>query len=61
MNNHERTVRPKIINVNSNKPLFYPCDVKISKCSGSCNNIKDPYPKLCVPDVSKNINLKVLI
>ena len=23
------------------------------------HNINDPYPKLCVPDVSKNINVKV--
>ena len=59
MNNQERKVRSKIINVDSNEPSFYLCNVKISKCSGSCNNIKNPYPKLCVPDVSKNINLKV--
>ena len=39
---------------------MYPYNVKISKCSGSCNNINDPYAKLCVPDVVKNINLKVL-
>ena len=24
-----------------------------------CNNINDPYAKLCVPDVIKNINVKV--
>ena len=34
-------------------------NVKISKCSGSCNNINDPYAKLCVSDVAKNINVKV--
>ena len=27
--------------------------------SGSCNNINDPYAKVCVPDVFKNINVKV--
>ena len=43
----------------SNEPSFYPYSVKISKCSGSCNNINDPYAKLCVPDVSKNMNIKV--
>ena len=31
----------------------------MSKCSGSCNNINNPYAKLCVPDVVKNIYLKV--
>ena len=26
----------------------------INKCSGSGNNINDPYAKLCIPDVVKN-------
>ena len=31
------------MNVNSNEPVFFPCSIKTSKCSGSCNNINDPY------------------
>ena len=27
-----------------------------SKCCCSCNNINDPFAKLCVPDVVKNLN-----
>ena len=50
MNNQECKVRPEIVNVNSNEPLFYPFNIKTSKCSGSCNNINDSYAKLCVPD-----------
>ena len=53
MNNQECKVRPEIININSNEASFYPHSVKISKCSGSCNNFNDTYAKLCVPDVSK--------
>ena len=59
MNNQECKVRTKIININSNEHLFYPYSVKTSKCSGSCNNINGLYAKLCVPDVVKNINIKV--
>ena len=59
INNQECKVRPEIITINSNEPSFYPYSVKISECSGSCNNINDPYEKLCVPDVSKNMNVKV--
>ena len=59
MSNQECKVRPELININSNEPLFYPYSVKITKCSGSCNNINDPYAKICIPDVVKNINLKV--
>ena len=58
MNNQKFKVRPEIVNVNSNEPLFYCFSIKISKCSGSCNNIDDPYAKLCVPNVVKNLNIK---
>ena len=51
--------RPEIANVNSNESEFYPLSIKTSKCSGSCNNINDPYAKMCVPDVVKNLNVKV--
>ena len=39
--------------------MSYPFSIKVNKCSGSCNTINVPYAKLCVPDVAKNINLKV--
>ena len=59
MNSQECKVRSEIVNVNSNDPLFYPYSIRKSKCSGSCNNINDPYAKLCVPDIVKNLDVKV--
>ena len=59
MKNQECKVKPKIINVNSNEPVFYPFSIKTSKCSGSYNNINDPYAKICVPDIIKKLNIKV--
>ena len=59
MSNQECRVRPEIININSNEPSFYPYSVKISKSSGSCNNLNDPSSKWCVPDVVKITNVKV--
>ena len=59
MNHQACKVRPEIINVNSNEPLFYPFIIKASKCGGSCNNINDPQAKICVPDVVKDLNVKV--
>ena len=50
---------PQIINVNSDEPVFFPFSIKTSKCSGSCNNINDPYAKICVPYVVKNLNIKM--
>ena len=59
MNNQECKIRSKIINVNTNEPMFYPYSITINKCKGSCNTINDPYAKLCIPDTIKNINVKV--
>ena len=59
MNNQECKVRPQIVNGNGDDPVFFPYCVKTSKCSGSCNNINNPCAKLCVPDVAKNLNVKV--
>ena len=49
MNNQEIKARPEIINVNSNNS---------GKCSGNSNNINDPYAKICVPDVVKDLNVR---
>ena len=59
MKSQECKVRKEIININSNKPVFYPFSIKTSKCSGSCNNINDPYAKICVSDAVKDLNVKV--
>ena len=40
--------------------FFFRSSVKTSKCSGSCNNINDPYEKLCVLDIVKNLNVRAL-
>ena len=59
MNNQECRIRPEIIHVDSNEPLFYPYSIEENKCSGSCSNINDSYANLCVPHVVKKINVKV--
>ena len=59
MNNQEYKVRPQIVNVNGDNPVFFIFSIKTSNCSSSCNNINNPLAKLCVPDVAKNLNVKV--
>ena len=60
MNNQECKVRLQIVNFNGDDPAFFPFSTIItSKCSGSCNNINNPYAKLCDPDVVKNLNAKL--
>ena len=43
MTNQACKVRPEIVNINSIEPVFCPFSIKTSKCSGSSNNINDPY------------------
>ena len=53
--------RPKILDVNVGvgEALFYPYNVLINKCSGSCNTLDNPIAKLCVPNVIKGANMQV--
>ena len=59
MNNQECKVKSNIVNVNGDDPMFFPYSVKRSKCSGSCNNFNNSLAELCVPDVVRNLNVKV--
>ena len=59
MKNQECKTRPQVVNVNRNNLIFYPFSIKTSKCSGNCNNINNPYAKICVPNVIKDLNVKV--
>ena len=59
INNQECKVRSQIVNVNSEESTLFPFSIKTSKCSGSFNNIDNPYAKLRVPGVVKNLNVKI--
>ena len=59
MSNQSCKARPEIINISTNNPVFYPFSIKTSKCSDNCNNINDPYAKIRVPDVVKDLNVEM--
>ena len=59
--NRECMPRPKILNINEGigEALFYPYNVLVNKCSGSCDTLDNPMSKICVPKFIKNVNMKV--
>ena len=57
--NRQECRKTEIVNDDSDEPVFFPVSIKTSRCSGTCNNVNDPYTKLCVTDVVKNLNPKV--
>ena len=53
--------RPKILDVNEGvgEALFYPYNVLVIKCSGSCDTINNHMAKLCVLGIVKRVNMQV--
>ena len=40
---YKHDLRPTLINIHSNEPLYYQFTVSVCKCGGSCNTIDDSY------------------
>ena len=56
MKNQECKARKVIVN---NEYMTYPYSIKVNGCNGNCNNISNPYSRLCVPDIVKKVTLKI--
>ena len=46
INNQECKVRLHLVNFDGDESVFFPFSIKLSKCSGTYNNINNPYAKL---------------
>ena len=42
-----------------NDYMTFPYKIGVNRCVGSCNDINNPYFKVCSPDIIKNISFKV--
>ena len=56
MKNQECKTREVIIN---NDYMLYSFGIKVDRCNRNCNNINNPYSRVCVPNVVINITAKV--
>ena len=39
--------------------MAFPYKIEIDRCVGSCNNISNPHSKVCIPDIVKNVIVKM--
>ena len=39
--------------------MTYPYSIKVNRCNGNCNNITNPYYRVCIPNITKNVTLKI--
>ena len=56
LKNQECKVRKVIVNSDY---MTFPCKIRVDKCVGSCNYVDNPYFKVCLPDIVKNVSVKV--
>ena len=52
MKNQENKVREVIINSDY---MLCPFSIKVNRYNGSCNNISNPYCRVCVPNVVESL------
>ena len=38
--------------------MIYPYSIKANRCNGNCNNTNNPYSRVCIPNITKNIRAK---
>ena len=59
--NQKYMPRPTLLDVNEGvgEDLFYPYNVLVNKCSGSCNTLDNPMSKIYVPKIIKGVNMQV--
>ena len=56
LTNQDCKVREVVV---KSEHMTFPYDIKVSRNSGNCNNITNPYAKACVPDIIKNVTVKM--
>ena len=39
--------------------MTYPFSIKVNRCNGNCNNISNPFSRVCIPNLIKNITQKI--
>ena len=39
--------------------MAFPYKIEIGRCVGSCNNVSNPHSKVCIPDIVKNVTVKM--
>ena len=63
LSNQKYRIQPALINLHPNEYSqefhYYPFAVKLDRCVGSCNDINDLSNKVCVPNKTEDLNLRM--
>ena len=63
LSNQKCMIQPTLINLHPNEYSqelrYYPFAVKLDRCVGSCNTLNDLPNKICVPNRTEDLNLRL--
>ena len=63
ISNQKRMTQPTLINLHPNEYSqelhHYPFGVKLDSCLGNCNTPNELFNKVCVPNKTEDLNLRV--
>ena len=64
LNNQQCMTQPSLVNLQPNDEYieglcYHLFAVNLDKCMRSCNTLNDPCNKVCVPNITKDLNLSV--
>ena len=63
LSNKKCEIQPTFINLHPNEYIqefhYYPSAVKLDKCVGSYNTLNDLSNKVCVPNKTEDLNLRI--
>ena len=59
LNNQPCHTKPTLVNINTDETLFYPFNVSVNTCGGSCSTINKPCAQEFVPSNVKYMNVEV--
>ena len=64
LRNQKCMIQPTLTNFYPNEHSqefhYYPFEVELDRCAGSCNTLNDLSNKLCVPNKTEDLNLSVV-
>ena len=56
-------IQPNLINLHPNEYSqelhYYPFEVRLDRCAGSCNTLNDISNRICVPNKREDLNLSL--
>ena len=59
LNNQSLITRPMLIDSNPDELHYYPFLTSLDRCDRTCNIVRDPFGRICIPNKTEAVNLNV--